>query len=124
MSRPKIDRQAVYDKAQGKCGYCGCDLTLKTMQVDHIRPQAYFATRPWTGSKPDYNVHDPQNLMAACRRCNKWKSVLSVDQFRHEIIMQVERLNRDSANYRLAKDFGLIDETSRGVYFYFERLKG
>lgn len=29
-------RIAVLEKCNSKCAYCGCDLTLESMQVDHI----------------------------------------------------------------------------------------
>lgn len=34
----KAERQAVYDKMEGHCAYCGCEISLQTMQVDHITP--------------------------------------------------------------------------------------
>lgn len=34
---PKKTRELVLNKYGGKCAYCGCDLTLSTMQVDHIK---------------------------------------------------------------------------------------
>lgn len=37
----KIHRQSVLDKYNGHCAYCGYQLTLKTMQVDHKIPQAH-----------------------------------------------------------------------------------
>ena len=37
MGKKKINRQEVYDKCGGHCGYCGKDITIKQMQVDHIR---------------------------------------------------------------------------------------
>ena len=33
----KKDRQIVFDKYNGKCSYCGCELT-KGWHVDHIEP--------------------------------------------------------------------------------------
>ena len=33
---PKAVRQQVYDSLNGHCGYCGCEITYKEMQVDHI----------------------------------------------------------------------------------------
>lgn len=33
---PKAVRQQVYDSLNGHCGYCGCKITYKEMQVDHI----------------------------------------------------------------------------------------
>ena len=38
----KINRQEVYDKCYGHCGYCGCEITFKEMQVDHIVSQFHF----------------------------------------------------------------------------------
>ena len=33
---PKHIRQQVYEKCNGHCAYCGCELKYKDMQVDHI----------------------------------------------------------------------------------------
>ena len=33
----KQQREAVFNKYGGRCAYCGCELTLRTMQVDHIK---------------------------------------------------------------------------------------
>ena len=35
---PKSVRIAVYQKCNGHCAYCGCDLQYKDMQVDHVIP--------------------------------------------------------------------------------------
>lgn len=32
----KAERQQVYEKYNGRCGYCGKHIELKDMQVDHI----------------------------------------------------------------------------------------
>lgn len=31
----KDERMAVYEKTNGHCAYCGCELEYKDMQVDH-----------------------------------------------------------------------------------------
>lgn len=31
-------RKQIYDKYQGHCAYCGCELEYKDMQIDHITP--------------------------------------------------------------------------------------
>jgi hypothetical protein len=41
--------------------------------------------------------------------------------FRKEIEHQIERLNKYNNNYRMAKDFGLIQETIIPIVFYFEK---
>ncbi len=30
----KIDRKSVYEKFDGRCAYCGREITIKQMQVD------------------------------------------------------------------------------------------
>ena len=42
---PKAVRQQVYDSLNGHCGYCGCEITYKEMQVDHIQKAAGNAAR-------------------------------------------------------------------------------
>ena len=41
MSRkaiPKKIRMALYEKYNHRCGYCGCEIAYKDMQVDHLKP--------------------------------------------------------------------------------------
>lgn len=109
-------RQKVYEKCNGRCGYCGCELTISRMQIDHIWPQFSAHLRP------GFSIHGLENLMPSCARCNRWKSTFPLDAFRREITLQIERLNKYSANYRLARDFGLVKENGAGVEFYFEKI--
>lgn len=100
------------------------------MQVDHIIPQSEFIVHvknQWRIPKflkhlTEYDVNHIDNLMPACRICNKWKSAFTLDQFRNELFEQVKRLNDYSANYRMAKKYGLVIESVRPVVFYFETL--
>lgn len=39
MAISKEIRQKVYDMYNGHCAYCGCQLELKDMQIDHIKPK-------------------------------------------------------------------------------------
>lgn len=107
----KINREDVYNKCNGHCAYCGIDIEYKDMQVDHIIP---------VDSNGSNSI---DNLNPSCRRCNKWKSFFSLEFFRNEIQMQIERLNAYNANYRLAKSFGLITENEIKVEFYYEKIK-
>jgi hypothetical protein len=60
--------------------------------------------------------------MPACRICNKWKGAFDFELFRKEVSEQVKRLNDYSSNYRMAKKYGLIQETEKPIVFYFETL--
>lgn len=123
MAINKSVRLKVYDKCNGRCAYCGKELNGK-FQVDHIKP----TFRGWTDEEMtrhrvgERGTDDIDNLLPACARCNKWKSTWSIEQFRNEISLQIQRLNSFSSNYRLALDFGLIQENKTEVNFYYETL--
>jgi 5-methylcytosine-specific restriction endonuclease McrA len=118
----KIDRQQVYDKCDGHCAYCGVEITLKQMQVDHIRPHWHtFTEQEASQAKIVKGSHDLDNLNPSCARCNKWKSTYSVENFRKVVETSLERLERDTPNFRLARDYGLIKVIEKPVIFYFER---
>jgi 5-methylcytosine-specific restriction endonuclease McrA len=119
----KINRQQVYDKCGGHCAYCGKDITMKQLQVDHI--QAHWHTVSEEEAKRHgltKGSHEIDNLLPSCARCNRWKATWSIEQFRQEIAKQLARLNLYSNNYRMAKDYGLLTENYIPVQFYFEKL--
>jgi 5-methylcytosine-specific restriction endonuclease McrA len=111
-------RKTVHAKYGGRCAYCGQEITLKQMHVDHLKPI-------WRGNptvNPKYRGADTiDNMMPACRACNLWKSVHPLEQFRAEMTAQVERLRLRSANYRMAERYGLVEATGKPVIFWFER---
>lgn|SRR5690606_10069487 len=119
----KQQRESVFKKYNGKCAYCGCELQ-KGWHVDHIEP----AFHNWSNEdvkrylKQDRGLNSIDNYNPSCPRCNRWKSTFSIDQFRSEISMQIDRLKRDSAPFRLAIDYGLVIESENEVKFYFEKL--
>lgn len=107
----KQERLIVYQKYNGRCGYCGKKIEIKDMQIDHIYPL-------YLGGSNEYN-----NLMPACCSCNKYKSTYTLEKFREQITLLNKRLNRDSVVYRISKRYGLIKEINEPVKFYFERVK-
>lgn len=114
MSRkpiPKSVRKKVYQKFNGRCAYCGCELAYKDMQVDHIK--SVYGNN---GS------NDIENLMPSCRMCNFYKGVFSLDDFRKRLETIHERLQKPFI-YRLALKYGLITEHKDKVMFYFEKEK-
>lgn len=64
-----------------------------------------------------------ENLMPSCQSCNINKHGLSIDEFRGMIARFVASLNKNSLQYKLAKKYGLIQETGKEVQFYFETIK-
>jgi len=119
----KDTRLLVWEKYDKKCAYCGVDLEYKKMQVDHIEPKfrgfTDDAIKSYNRTRGEDNL---TNLNPSCARCNRWKSTYTLEQFRTEISKQCERLKRDSNQYRMALDYGLIKETSKDVVFWFEQF--
>ena len=115
-SIPKKTRALVHAKCDGRCAYCGA--TLKNgWHVDHIIP-----VRDWHRHANDlaYKVDDVENLLPACPSCNGYKGGNPLDIFRAELGCQLERLNKRSCNYKLAKRYGQVKETPSVIVFYFE----
>ncbi len=116
-------RQIVYDKCGGHCAYCGCEITIKQMQVDHIQPQWHTLTEQQAQrSGINKGSHEIENLNPSCARCNKWKGTFSLEQFRGVVETSLDRLERDTPNFRLARDYGLLTITKKTIIFYFENL--
>lgn len=116
-------RQQVFDKYNGRCAYCGCELQ-NGWHVDHIEPHWHNYTEQECkkhGLTKGENSID--NYNPACPRCNKWKATYTLENFRKQIAEQVKRLNDYSSNYRMAKDYGLITENNIAVTFYFETTR-
>lgn len=75
----KDERMAVYEKTNGHCAYCGCELEYKDMQVDHVIP-----INGWSEQGSD----TLDNMLPACRSCNHYKSrsTLTVNTTRHTVL--------------------------------------
>lgn len=124
-------RESVYDKTDGHCAYCGDPLHIKKFQIDHIICEFNWENYLTSGKHvPPFlthltldDLHHFDNLFATCRSCNGYKDTYSLEGFRVEIEKQLERVNKYSPNYRLAKRYGLVKETPKPIVFYFETLK-
>jgi 5-methylcytosine-specific restriction endonuclease McrA len=124
MVKKKINREEIYNKCNGHCAYCGVEITIKQMQVDHIEPHWHTLTETQAQkSKIKKGSHEIENLNPSCSRCNKWKSTYSLESFRNVIETSLVRLERDTPNFRLARDYGLLTETPKRIKFYFEIIK-
>lgn len=106
----KATRLKVYEKYNGHCAYCGCTLTLKEMQVDHIQSVYWYN-----------GANDIENYNPACRMCNFYKSTMPIEKFREQLGQLTSRLERSVFIFRLAKKYGLIREIKEPVIFYFEK---
>ena len=114
----KPDREKIRNMFDGCCAYCGKSLD-KVFHIDHVKP-IYRGYK----NKPKHSGEDEEdNMFPACPRCNIWKRTWEVEDFRNEISLQIDRLRRDSAGFRLAEDFGIIEMVITPVVFWFEKYK-
>jgi len=112
----KIDRQLIYQKFGGRCAYCGREITVKQMQVDHYWPQflAHF--------QPNLDNNRIENLMPSCAKCNNHKHGMRPEIWRKELELQVTRL-RKNTQFDRALRFGQLQITEKPVVFYFETFQ-
>ena len=113
----KQQREAVFNKYGGRCAYCGCELTLRTMQVDHIKAV-------YTSSLENNNVETQDdsfdNLNPSCRQCNFYKGTLNIEQFRNKIKTILYRTFQSTFQAKLAKKLGMM-KVVQFDKFYFEK---
>lgn len=107
----KKTRLKVYDKYNGHCAYCGCEMAYKDMQVDHKESLYWHA-----------GADDIKNYMPSCRACNFYKSTMTAERFREQLQTIPQRLEKDFI-YRLAKRYGIVMEKEVQIKFYYEALE-
>lgn len=111
MAINKKTREQVYLKYGGHCAYCGREIAMKDMQVDHFIPK-----RGWNESGSD----DLANLMPACRMCNHYKRAHSLETFR-TYIEEIPKKLRENYIYKIGVVYGNVIENEKQIQFYFEK---
>ena len=115
MTLTKKERQSIYDKSGGHCWYCGCKL-VKGWHVDHFKPVCRYSEGM---DNPENDVIE--NMVPACAKCNLFKATFSIEDFRSELELQIERARSYSVNFRTAERFRLVKVINEPVIFWFER---
>jgi 5-methylcytosine-specific restriction endonuclease McrA len=111
----KEHRLKVFNKYGGRCAYCGCEITTKNFQVDHIWPQQL---KHWC---PDLDNNRFENLNPSCRKCNNFKHGMKLGEFRAELQRQVSRLKKNS-QFDRALRYDQVKIQESPIVFYFERF--
>lgn len=106
-----INREQVWRKYNGHCAYCGHEITLDQMQVDHITP------------KRNGGSDLLHNLNPACRLCNHYKRATTPLIFKSWLLDGIiDRLQKIYI-FRVALRYGLIEIKQKYVdKFYFEAV--
>ena len=97
-------RETIYNRTNGRCAYCGCQLDFNNFHMDHIIPRA-------EGGKTK------DNLVPSCPDCNLCKGKLSLEEFKEKIqgILTKTHQGRIVAKYYGAKP--------KPIKFFFEELE-
>jgi 5-methylcytosine-specific restriction endonuclease McrA len=113
----------LYNKTNGCCAYCGCELHNGNFQIDHIIPKRRGSNSQYHSNyNKEKGSDNENNLIACCGSCNSSKSDLDLEDFRERVLDRIKRLNDYSTEYNIAKRFGLIKELDIPIIFYFEKL--
>lgn len=110
-------RDKVYNKFNGKCAYCGCELK-KGWHIDHLLPVVRDLV---TGKFEFHERNNFDNLMPSCPSCNNYKHSYSIEEFRR-LIGNLKTQLELSTQYKIAKRYGLISENDIDIIFYFENF--
>ena len=109
----KMTRGQVYAKYNGHCAYCGCELTMSEMKVDH-----HIA---YMGEGGEDTL---ENYYPACDVCNRVKSNYSIEQFKNKIRRcgEIHRKRKEpimADSDKIAIKYGLVEE-DKPIEFYYE----
>lgn len=115
MGISKKLREEVYKKYDGHCAYCGCELEMKDMQVDHV-----FSQMRSRISKQEVD-NSIENLNPSCRQCNYYKGGSGIEGFRKKIAKDLSHTCIDSFVAKLAMKYGMLTYNGWDKKFYFEK---
>ncbi len=121
-------REEVYAKFGGRCAYCGTEITIKQMQVDHVVPlyrgssDKNLAGVPGITDARIRGTNAMENLFPACAPCNRLKVCYTLEEFRVEVAEQAVRLRKYNCQYRHLLRFDRIVENEGPVVFWFEAV--
>ena len=103
------EREAVLNKYEKHCAYCGKLLNMHTLRVDHLVPIK-------KGGSNDFD-----NLMPACNSCNYYKSSKDLRTFRKDLKAIAGRIEKTFTG-NLAYRYGMLHFPPK-IVFWFERDK-
>lgn len=102
-------RRRVWMRTEGACFYCGDDIALVDMEVEHFQPIARGGLNVW------------ENLFPSCAPCNRSKGAFTIDEWRfrksegrHHLFYE----NQMAWLSRQGFDFGEVAQHQ----FYFEMI--
>ena len=102
-------KRSIFEKFGGKCAYCGNEITINNMTIDHVIPRSEGGSNSYL------------NCFPSCSRCNSIKANGTIEEMRDSIIYSVQKLKTDR-NFQMARKYKMISSLSEEVTFYFEEV--
>ncbi len=107
-------RQAVYEKTQGRCAYCGEVLNSFSFPIDHIHPKSRMG---------DNSI---SNSFASCKMCNTRKKNKTAEEFKlwivNRIAHDIDHL-QETLDWATNSEFWTEEEISESCYMFREFQK-
>jgi 5-methylcytosine-specific restriction endonuclease McrA len=115
MRLNKKKRQVIFDKTNGRCWYCGCELDDK-WHADHVEP----VIRIYGGGMLRPQNDTDENLVPACHPCNLHKHSADLENYRRIITEGREQFIRSGKGKALLR-MGLATISDAPVVFWGEQ---
>lgn len=109
--KPKI-RTAVFLKYNGKCAYCGKNVS-DCLTIDHIIPLKR--------KNPNYNrrfLYGIENMNPCCPSCNSSKGTMTIEEWRNDINKKYVKLLESESSFNLLVRLGIIAKPKRWIFFF------
>lgn len=102
-----IFRRKIFEKYNGRCAYCGNQITIDNMTIDHFDPKSKGGS---------LSIH---NCLPSCKRCNEIKADGTIDSMRDKIERSLKSLSRNK-DYQILRKYGIVNTTKEPVTFFYE----
>lgn len=113
-NKRRLLREFVLKKYNNHCAYCGVDLSINTLHIDHIQPKAMNG------------IDNIENMNPSCKECNNYKGPLDIEMFRkctaNMMNKKLHYLFKSKTKMQLAINLGIIIINKWDEQFYFEKL--
>lgn len=125
-------RKIIFEKTNGRCFYCGCNLPKTGWHADHFHPivRRLEDNRDKNGVLIGYKTGKDclypeldtiENLVPACAPCNNFKHSLSIEGYRRIVSDQFKNVLKNSTGLRQLERLGLIDIKEKPILFWYEK---
>lgn len=109
-------RAVLKMKFEGRCAYCGCELSEK-WHADHQQPVMRF-----NGNMVHHSRDNLENLVPACHACNLHKHCSSLEDYRRIIDDGRREFLRSGKGKALVR-MGMVEMKPDPVVFWFEKYQ-